>query len=774
MRPTLLRCALLLPALAALALAQNPGQRPPPHLGFVYPAGARQGTTATVTLGGQNLAGPVEVIFSPRAIKARIVEFRRPVTQAEYNAIRDQHQQLLDQRAASLGKPNSEGVTARTRPAFTAEDEAKLADLKTKLANRPNRQANPAIAECVVIEVDVPAQLGPGEYELRLRAGAGLSNPMVFCVGQLPEVSDPVITASTPTPELTRLGALGGSAVKSRPARDITLPAVVNGQVLQGEIDRWRFSGRKGQLVTLAVSARTLIPYLADAVPGWFQPTLSLHDADGRELSYADDYRFNPDPVIAYQLPRDGDYTIAIKDSIFRGREDFVYRIALGELPFITSIHPLGAAPAPRSTFELAGWNLPGPRLSVDTTGRGRGTFLFAVRKDGQLSNSARVALDPEATAEEIEPNDRRENAHATAAALLVDGRIGRAGDEDFFRFEGRAGQTVVAEIIARRLASPLDSTLELTDAAGRRLAFNDDHDEKHGTLNTHHADSYLRVKLPADGTYFLRVADAQRAGGPEYSYRLRVGPPRPDFELRVVPASINARAGTHVPITVFALRRDGFEGEITLGLKDAPRAFALSGARIPAGQDKVTLTFIAGVPTTEGPLPVQLGGRAVIDGQPVSHLAVPAEDMMQAFFYRHLVPARELLAHVTGRASAFARLQSTPPLRLVPGAATARAQFIVPNARGPVRVELAGAPEGISVVKAELSREVLDVTFAADSAKLKSGLAGNLILHLYGDSPATPAKKTTKTNPRGFIATLPALPFVVEPGHPPGGLARN
>ena len=774
MRPNLLRCALLLPALAAWALAQTPGQRPPPHLGFVYPAGARQGTTVTVTLGGQNLTGPVEAIFSPRAIKARIVEFRRPVTQAEYNAIRDKHQLLLDKRAASLGKPNAEGASAKTRPTFTAEDEAQLADLKAKLANRPNRQANPAIAECVVIEVDVPAQLGPGDYELRLRAAAGLSNPMVFCVGQLPEVSDPVVTASTPTPELTRLGALGGSAVKQRPARDVALPAIVNGQVLQGEVDRWRFAGRQGQLITISVSARALIPFLADAVPGWFQPTLSLHDAEGRELSYADDYRFNPDPVIAYQIPRDGDYTIAIKDSIFRGREDFVYRIAVGELPFITSIHPLGAAPAPRSTFELAGWNLPHPRLSVDTTGRGRGTFLFAVRKDGQLSNSARVALDPDPTAEETEPNDRRENAQPVPAAFLVDGRIGRAGDEDFYRFEGQAGQTIVAEITGRRLSSPLDSTLELTDAAGQRLAFNDDHDEKHGGLNTHHADSYLRVKLPAAGTYFLRVADAQRAGGPEYSYRLRLGPPRPDFELRVVPASINARAGTHVPITVFALRRDGFDGEIALGLKDAPRAFALSGTRIPAGQDKVTLTFIAGVPTTEGPLPVQLGGRAIIDGQPVSHLAVPAEDMVQAFFYRHLVPARELLVHVTGRASSVARLHSTPPVRLGAGAATARAQFIVPNARGPVRVELAGAPEGITVAKAELTREALEVTFATDAAKLKPGLAGNLILHVYGDGFATPAKKNAKANPRGFIATLPALPFVVEPAGASGSLARN
>jgi hypothetical protein len=34
-----------------------------------------------------------------------------------------------------------------------------------------------------------------------------------------------------------------------------------------------------------------------------------------------------------------------------------------------------------------------------------------------------------------------------------------------------------------------------------------------------------------------------------------------------------------------------------------------------------------------------------------VAHLAVPAEDMMQAFAYHHLVPSKTLLVSVAGRA---------------------------------------------------------------------------------------------------------------------------
>ena len=132
-------------------------------------------------------------------------------------------------------------------------------------------------------------------------------------------------------------------------------------------------------------------------------------------------------------------------------------------------------------------------------------------------------------------------------------------------------GNRIVAEVYARRLDSPLDSLLKLTDAGGQELALNDDYEDKGAGLITHQADSWFSATLPADGTYYLHLSDAQHKGGPEYAYRLRIGPPRPDFELRVVPSSINARAGLTVPITVYAIRKRRFSGDITLALKDAP-----------------------------------------------------------------------------------------------------------------------------------------------------------------------------------------------------------
>ena len=114
---------------------------------------------------------------------------------------------------------------------------------------------------------------------------------------------------------------------------------------------------------------------------------------------------------------------------------------------------------------------------------------------------------------------------------------------------------------VARRLNSPLDSLVEIFDLAGRRLAMNDDFEDKAAGLLTHHADSRVEVTLPEAGRYFVRIADTQRHGGPEYGYRLRLGPREPDFALRIVPSTINVRAGGTVTLTAYAVRRDGFAG---------------------------------------------------------------------------------------------------------------------------------------------------------------------------------------------------------------------
>ncbi len=96
-----------------------------------------------------------------------------------------------------------------------------------------------------------------------------------------------------------------------------------------------------------------------------------------------------------------------------------------------------------------------------------------------------------------------------------------KPGDVDVFQFRAGAGEKIVAEVYGRRLNSPLDSLLRLTDASGKVLELNDDYmlKEEHLHTNmmglvTHHADSYLMAEVPAAGTYYVHLADSQRHGG--------------------------------------------------------------------------------------------------------------------------------------------------------------------------------------------------------------------------------------------------------------------
>ncbi len=711
-----------------------------PRIGYVYPAGGRQGTEFDIAVGGQRLDAVTSASISGTGVRAVVVEHVKPLSQAQASVLREKLRELQEKRqAAARG-----GRTPSTRPVWTTADERLAAELNRKLSVGQRRNVVPGLAETVIVHVVVAGDAEPGKRDLRLGTAAGWSNPFVFSVGQLPEFHE------------AESGGGGASSMTS-----ITLPGIVNGQIMPGEQDRFRFKARKGQRLVVAVSARELIPYIADAVPGWFQAAVTLYDARGDVVGYADDFRFNPDPVLYYKIANDGEYVLEIKDALYRGREDFVYRITLGEIPFITSIFPLGCAAGAQATVDVRGWNFPRSSLAPNT--KAPGIQLLSVRNEDVLSNLVPFAVDTLPECLEQEPNNTREKAQAVTLPIIINGRIDFAGDWDVFRFDGRAGEKIVAEVQARRLNSPLDSVLRLTDSAGKQLAFNDDHEDKGAGLITHHADSLIEFSLPANGAYYVHLGDAQRKGGPEYGYRLRISAPRPDFALRVVPSSISLRAGEIIPVTVYALRRDGFAGDIALELKDAAPGFTLSGGWVPGNLEQVRLTLTAPSGAVKPPVNLGLEGRANIDGREIVRRAMPAEDMMQAFAYRHLVLAKEMKVVVLGRgAAAAARILSPVPVK-IPAGGTARVQVEVRSGTpgGEIECVLSDPPEGITIQSVSAAGEGTEIVFQCDVTKAKPGLKGNLIVEaviaMPSDSVAAGGKATKR---RTSLGLLPAIPF--------------
>ncbi len=766
-----IRLTLIVVLLAAgvpLLHAQAPGARQtPPRIGYAYPAGGKQGTTFRMSVGGQYLEGITEAQFFGAGISARVVDYLHPTSQKEIDVLKVELEKLQEKRKAIRQGLMGQGSPETPRPVWTPEDEKRGDEIRQKMGFRINRQTAPAICEAVVLEVTIAPNAEPGDREIRLLNPNGLSNPLLFQVGQLAEFSETAAFPNTMAPEGRNPD--NPKPVSVSPERIVTLPAVVNGQIMPGERDRIRFSATKGQKLVIAVCARALIPYLADAVPGWFQATLALQDAKGHELAYDDDFRFSPDPVLYYEIRADGEYVIEIKDSIYRGRQDFIYRISVGELPFITNLFPLGGRVGEKTAVEIHGWNLPAAKMLMDATGRAPGNFLLSVPRNNLSSNQVAFALDVGPEVVEAASNDDVAHAQKLTLSVIANGRIEKPGDRDFFSFEGRAGDEIVAEVFARRLNSPLDSILQVTDAQGKQVAVNDDNEDKAAGLTTHHADSRIALKLPADGVYYIQLSDTQHQGGPEFSYRLHVGPPRPDFELRVAPSSINVRGGAHVPVTVFALRKDGFAGEIELGLRDSSRAFGLSGARIPAGQDKIRFTLTTPATPRDEAYPVTFVGRAMVGGKTVGRQAVPTEDMMQAFAYRHLVPSKEMKVQVIGRSGggvpkSALRLVDRTPLK-IPVGGTAKFDVAVQLGKTfeAIQVELSEPPEGVSIQESDEGPGVMTVVFAADAAKVKAGQQGNLILMATGERANAAEKKEDKAKKKTGVRRIPlsALPAI-------------
>lgn len=151
-------------------------------------------------------------------------------------------------------------------------------------------------------------------------------------------------------------------------------------------------------------------------------------------------------------------------------------------------------------------------KLSIDGDAR-LGVRWWRVSTSQGVTASRRFVVGdlPEITEQEI---DGEAIPVAVTLPVTINGRVFPREDVDEWSFKAVKGQTVRCEVEAARLGSPLDSQLEIVDAAGRRLAVNSDHFGD---------DSLIVFTAPADGEYRVRIFDAAYSGLQPYVYRLTI-----------------------------------------------------------------------------------------------------------------------------------------------------------------------------------------------------------------------------------------------------------
>lgn len=662
----------------------------PPRIGYVYPAGGEKGTTFEVTVGGIH---------------------------------------ILEMKSAVI---SGDGVSVSI-----------ISESAEEMKKKKGKAGNNAISETVRLKVSIEPKAAEGIREIRVGTEGGISNKLIFRIGNIPEYVD---TEPNDKPEQARF----------IPA----LPALLNGQIMQGDLDKFKFAAKKGQKIVVDAAARRIIPYIADAVPGWFHVNLAVYDLKGNELAYADNFKYQQDPVLFFDVPYDGDYILEIRDSIYRGREDFVYRVTIGELPFITRIHPLGARAGKTPVdVKLFGWNLSKDTMKVNVDKEAPSIEKISVENKNLHSNEVFFAVGdcPEINA--AKAADLKGEPQKVTLPVTINGCIEKATEVRAFSFDGKKGQWIAVEVMARRLGSMLDSKIALFNSKGEKLKESDDQkDIKEGFL-THHADSMFTHGLSADDTYTVKLSDVQCGAGDDYEFRLKIAPPVPDFGLLALPSHVTVPKGASAVITVQVQRQNGFNGEIKITAKDANSGVVLGGGTIPEGSSRIRMTISAKTDAEEGISDLALEGLATINSKTVRREVVCAEDHTQAFSYHHMVRAEDEAVMVTPP-QAFSiemELPENGAIELLPGKDISIPVKVLrqPGSEYPVQIKLEGPPKGISITKGAsipLEKDEGILVIKADQS-VNVNLKDNLILSAVAqietvpkETPAPPApEKTTE-----------------------------
>ena len=444
------------------ALATSALPAADPYVGFIYPAGIEAGTTNRLVIGGQNLNRIKGVRFSRGGLRALKIE-NVPNFPPPAGSQRKHLAKWLDGIAA--GHPEEPPLPENTRldewrsnswwRVLGALDAGKIAIVERNLYVAKNTlQASPSLRQRILVTVVADESAEPGRGELSLYGPNGISAPRPFEISAAPHVAEPLYTPPhRRAPEPPPVDIPSGGTV------------LLDGQIMPGQTDCFRLRLKKQGRYSFKVAARELQPYVGDAVPGFFNPSLALKDTTGATVAFADDeMRFRPDPAMNFVPKEDGVYRLEIHDVLYRGRADFVYSITVAEGGVDKPDTFYGIVTPGTPTRRTINIERPGPK-TLEVSARRLGSPLDAVltlrrAADGpvlarwdDVTNTVFVGTVPQA---ECDPRGVYDFKEPGRYLVEISDRTGHGGPDYFWRLDLRPPEPGFAVYSAR-------STLPLT-----------------------------------------------------------------------------------------------------------------------------------------------------------------------------------------------------------------------------------------------------------------------------------------------------------------------
>ncbi|HWG43566.1 MAG TPA: PPC domain-containing protein [Gemmataceae bacterium] len=447
----------------------------------------------------------------------------------------------------------------------------------------------------LLVRVEVPKDAPIGFHAIRLATRRGMSNLRLFCIDDLPQVSEVNTNRATAT------------------AQAVPVPCVVVGKADAETTDYFKISVTAGQRVSFEILGRRL--------GSLFDPQLQLLDAHtGRELpgAYSNDAPgLQTDARLTHTFKTAGDYLVAVRDVSYRGGEDFHYRLRIGDFPCATTTLPLAVKRGSKVAVRFAGPTVEGVAPVEVTAPTDPAVEFLAVAPRGANGlhgwpvNLAVSDLDETL---EKEPNNEAAKANRLAVPGAITARFEQKGDGDSFVFTLKKGARSLIEAHTHEHGSPTEVYMILRDGKGTQLQ-----------ASNPTAAPRLDFTPPADGDYTLHVEHLHLWGGPDEVYRVTVTPFEQGFDMTVALDRFNVGQGGKLSIPVLMPRRD-FGGPIeisVLGPKGISGKLAVAAGKAPpANQPIGTLVVNVADDVPVGPYAFQIQGKATINGKVVTKLA--------------------------------------------------------------------------------------------------------------------------------------------------------
>ena len=300
-------------------------------------------------------------------------------------------------------------------------------------------------------EIIPDAKLPRGSYQLVVPGESGESNAATLVVDDLPQIAE-----TEPN----------DAVVHSMMSKDDSPPSVGYWGVCSqmGDVDHFPFALKAGDSFVCRLDAK--------AFGSTLDGTLTLLDPSGEVIASVNDFENDRDPLLAYRVPQAGTYTVRVRDQLLGGSANHFYRLTAGTFPLVTGVFPPSATIGRETKLELTGFNLPA-KSSVAVKPTVAGDSAVAIDESFRTAKPLTVRAVAEDELVEREPNDEPTKATPIPTPGYVVGRIlasekQTGPDVDLFRFESKKGQSWIIETEAARRGSPLDTKLEVLDAAGR------------------------------------------------------------------------------------------------------------------------------------------------------------------------------------------------------------------------------------------------------------------------------------------------------------------